>query len=189
MNPNPSSPDATPPRPGDLIAELVRAASREGRLITAAELEAAYRESFGPGPEDFAAELEAALAGHGDLARLPGAGGREYFHSLRHLSATYAGILARRGDPLLLIAATVRENSQLYPRPLALDVFNAEPFGLTPEVIREVLHGMHGNPTYVDIAAHTTTTGAIYLYSTRHLDHGYAAFLAERIETGLVDNP
>jgi hypothetical protein len=35
----------------------------------------------------------------------------------------------------------------------------------------------------------TTSTGAVYLFSSRHLERPYAAFLAERADTGLLLNP
>jgi len=48
---------------------------------------------------------------------------------------------------------------------------------------------MAAGPEFDDISFITTSTGAVYLFSSRHLERPYAAFLAERADTGLLLNP
>jgi hypothetical protein len=69
-----------------------------------------------------------------------------------------------------------------------VELFEAPPFGLTPEEIETALRAMAAKPECKDITFTTASTGAVYLFSTRHMDRGYATFLAERAET-LVMNP
>jgi hypothetical protein len=40
-----------------------------------------------------------------------------------------------------------------------------------------------------DISFVESSEGTVYLYSTRHLDRDYAAFLAERLDVDLAMNP
>ena len=42
---------------------------------------------------------------------------------------------------------------------------------------------MAESPDYQDINSVTTGTGAVYFFSTRHLERGYAVFLAEQTES------
>ena len=133
--------------------------------------------------------LAETLARNADLAALASITGRVLYHAPALLSRTYAAILDRKGSPLILLAEEIRRNSSEYPRPVPVDLFEAEPFALTPEQIEAALAAMAENPDYRDITFTITSTGAVYLFSTRHLERPYAAFLAERADVGLAQNP
>lgn len=185
-------------------AEVVFQASREGRLSTREEvLEALvagghFRQAEGPDDtgdaaqelavKEAAAALAGVLASHPGLASLESLSGQAAYHAPELLSRTFARILDRKGSPLLLMAEEIRANSRDYPRPVPLELFEAPPFDLTPEVIGHALRAMAANPEYQDITFTPTATGAVYLYSSLHLERGYAAFLAQRAES-LAMNP
>jgi hypothetical protein len=117
------------------------------------------------------------------------AGGRRYYSS-QFMTGAYAGLLLRcSGDPLPFIAATVRENSALYPRPLPLGAFERRPFAMPREQLLRCLEQMAAREGYRDIARTRTSAGNEFLYSTTHLDPDYAAVLAEWIDVGQYDNP
>ena len=169
------------------LAEAIREASRAGRLSGREELGAELAARGLPLPEGAgAAELDALLAGalaeNGDLASVESASGESLYHAPPLLSRTYAAILARKGSPVLLVAGEVRTSSAEYPRPVPVELFEQPPFELSPEEIGEALKAMAASPDYSDITYTTTTGGSVWLFSTRHLERRYAAFLAQRAE-------
>jgi hypothetical protein len=133
--------------------------------------------------------LTQALDLHKDLAILTSISGRALYHSLPLLSRTYASILDRKSSPVVLIAEEVRRSSAEYPRPVSLDLFEESPFDLTPEQIEAALKCMAASSEFEHVSFTTTSTGAVYLFSTRYLERPYAAFLAERADTWLLLNP
>lgn len=183
-----------------ILAELVRTASREVRLIGEAELRAGLTAQLaltpsgdGPGPDlsdaGFADLLAEALTLHPDLIALEEPGRERRLFSTAHLSRTYAAILAAKDSPVRLLAETVRANSRDYPRPVPLSLFSYPPFNLPEDALHATLDGLTHLPEYRDIAQLATSTGAVYLYSANFLEPAYAAFLAERLDVGLSDNP
>ncbi|GEM_PF-812262 len=132
--------------------------------------------------------LAGILAAQPDLASFQSLSGQTVYHAPDLLSRTYARILDRKGSPLVLLAEEIRANSRDYPRPVPVELFEAPPFGLTPEEIGHVLQALAADPAHQDITFTTTPAGAVYLFSTRHLERGYAAFLAQRAES-LSMNP
>jgi len=138
--------------------------------------------------QELSALLGAVLAAHPGLAVLQGVSGQTLHHAPDLLSRTYARILDRKGSPLLLVAGEIRANSRDYPRPVPVELFKRPPFDLTPEDIAQALAAMAASPEYQDIGSVTTGTGAVHLFSTRHLERGYALFLAQRSES-LEMNP
>jgi len=90
---------------------------------------------------------------------------------------------------LLLIAKVVRENSAVYPRPVSLNLFGDSPFNLTQGELQGYLHQMAKGEGYGDIKQTTTSAGNVFLYSSRHLEPGYASMLAEWFDVGQFDNP
>jgi len=123
-----------------------------------------------------------------DLSSFEGTSGQTLHHAPEILSRTYARILDRKGSPLLLMAEEIRANSRDYPRPVPVELFESPPFDLTPEEIEQTLRAMATDPAYQDIAFTTTSSGAVHLFSTLHLERGYAVFLAQRAESW-ADNP
>jgi hypothetical protein len=177
-----------------VLADTIREASRGGQLLGKDELSVSLRAYCSLGDDepvfpDMDALLAETLGIHHDLAAIESISGRTLYHAPALLSRTYAAILDRKASPVALIAEEVRKNSLEYPRPVPLDLFEESPFDLTPEQIEAGLKSMAGSPEFQDITYTTTTTGAVYLFSSRYLERGYAAFLAERADTGLLLNP
>jgi len=176
------------------LAEAVREASRAERLIGREELLAGLHARGLPGADelqdtDMEALMTETLAVHQDLATLESISGQTLYHVPALLSRTYACILDRKGSPVILIAEEIRRNSEEYPRPLPLEIFEGPPFDLTPEQIEESLKAMAASTEFQDITFTTTSTGAVYLFSSRYLERPFAAFLAERADVGLALNP
>ena len=177
-----------------VLAETIREASQAGQMLGKDEL-SVYLRAHGPlgddeqGLPEMDALLAETLGMHHDLAALESISGRTLYHAPALLSRTYAAILDRRASPVTLIAEEVRKNSLEYPRPVPLDLFEESPFDLTPDQIEAGLKTMGGSREFQDITYTTTNTGAVYLFSSRYLERGYAAFLAERADTGLLLNP
>ena len=176
-------------------AQLIRAACEQGRLPAKAELlrsmgeRPASPDAPAPALEQLEAELGKALADDPELALVCGPDGEEFYRHAGLMSATYAEILAGKSSPCLLIARTVRKNSQEYPRPIALDIFEYPPFDFDPQSIQACLRSMDADADFGDIRFVESSAGTVYLYSTRYLEHDYAAFLAERMDVYLALNP
>ena len=133
---------------------------------------------------------EKALQESEDVIKLHTEGEEPHFFSSQFMSESYARILIqKRADPMLLIAEIVRENSAIYPRPVPLDIFKHSPFDLTVEQIQACLAQMAQQDDYRDVQQTTTSVGTVFLYSTLHLDPGYASMLAEWVDVGQVNNP
>ena len=126
----------------------------------------------------------------GDSSLKNTAAGPPYYYSSLYLTEAYARLLVhKRAGPLQLIAATVREFSGAYRRPLAVDMFMQPPFLFTEEGMRTSLDRMAQTAGFEDIAATSAATGATYLYSKRFLDECHAAMLAEWLDVGQAANP
>ncbi|MDI7260928.1 MAG: hypothetical protein QME90_13545 [Thermodesulfobacteriota bacterium] len=178
------------------VADMIHKKSEEGQLISKKEI---FQELIGqkilksdpPEQEsEFETILKKTMEGNSDLRELPRRDGLPRYYSSQCMSEPYIRILlCREEDPLLLIAEMVRENSSLYPKPVPIDIFSASPFDLTQEEILVCLGKMSGQEEYQDIAQTTTSTGTIFLYSSCHLDPGYASMLAEWFDVGQSNNP
>ncbi|HNY73078.1 MAG TPA: hypothetical protein PLU95_03910 [Syntrophales bacterium] len=193
-------------------AELISGA--ELRALPAAEnlaghdaTEAGDTREIGDNGEAGAALLARLLEANDDLREISGAdscsqitegdsslkntaAGPPYYYSSLYLTEAYARLLVhKRAGPLQLIAATVREFSGAYRRPLAVDMFMQPPFLFTEEGMRTSLDRMAQTAGFEDIAATSAATGATYLYSKRFLDEGHAAMLAEWLDVGQAANP
>jgi len=177
-----------------ILAEAIREAGAAGRLVGKGMLSARLEEKgFGvlggqDGP-DLEALLAMTLAVNEDLAAFPSHTGETLYHCPAVLSRTYASILDRKNSPILLIAEEVRRSSAESLRPVPVDLFGEAPFGLSPQEIQAALQSMAGSSEFGDVASVLTDAGAVYLFSTRHLEPAYAAFLAEEAETGPFMNP
>ncbi len=176
------------------LTEAIREASATGKLVGKDQLLATLKERGIPGSEeqespDMEALLASTLATRQELAALTSITGETRDHSPDLLSRTYASILDRKSSPVVLIAEEVRRCSAEYPLPIPPDLFEVSPFDLTPEQIEAALKCMAKSSEFQDISFTTTSTGAVYLFSTRHLERPYAAFLAERADTGIPLNP
>ncbi|WP_051257760.1 hypothetical protein [Desulfovibrio cuneatus] len=137
----------------------------------------------------FDALLDILVTTNPAIATCTTAEGITVYYIRTEMSDVYAGILAGKGNPPALLANVVRENSQVYPRPVPLDLFEYPPFDFTPEVVQECLQKLAATPEWADIRFVESAVGTVYLYSTQYLDHDHAEFLAERADTGLIMNP
>lgn len=178
----------------EALAEAIRECSRAGKPAAKDELFTALKACDLPGMSELDntqrdEALTETLATHKDLSAMKSMSGQTLYHAPALLSRTYASILDRRGSPVVLIAEEVRRNSEEYPRPLPLELFEAPPFDLVPDRIESALATMASSPDYQDITFTTTSTGAVYLFSSRYLERAFAEFLAERADTELLLNP
>jgi hypothetical protein len=124
-----------------------------------------------------------------DLRKLTGAGSH-YYYSAHSMTGAYATILLHKLEgPLPLIAGTVRQSAREYQRPVPLSIFSDPPFDLPYQQVLDCLEAMAKAGGYDDIAATSTSTSAIYLYSTSHLEAEHAAMLAEWLDVGQSDSP
>jgi len=178
------------------ILRIIRDTSETGRLLGVDEILIDLKAQGILESEDIERKnhvetlLKQVLQENQDIREVSGRNGIPYYHSIKSLSETYAGILVWKSEnPLWLIAEVVRRNCQLYPRPVSVDSFQAPPFGLTREEIAECLTTMGEQTQYQDIAQTITSVGTQFLYSTEHLDPDHALTLAEWLDVGQVNNP
>jgi hypothetical protein len=178
------------------ITEIIRRKSESGKLVSLNEIfQDLLDRNFLMADKDkgrnvFEVMLEKALDENQDLVKLQTEGEEPYFFSSQFMSESYARILTQKqSDPMLLIAEIVRENSAIYPRPVPLDTFKNSPFDLTREEIQSYLNQMDKQDAYKDIKQTASSIGTAFLYSTFHLDPGYASMLAEWLDVGQANNP
>lgn len=177
MNPSDSHADSD-----EKIAARIRQCSEEGRLVAEQELQASATEQ----PE----ALEDLLARHDDLHALTARDGTRRFYSSRCMTGAYALILLHKEeDPLQLIAEVVRQNSRDYPRPVPLDIFGVEPFGMAAHEVSDCLQKLAADKAHADILVIETVTSRKFLYSARYLEPAHAALLAEWYDVGQANNP
>ena len=164
----------------DLVAlvDAVERASREGRVLAVAEV-------WG-GAEDDLLDL---LAGSGIASIREGSA--SYLYSSACMTREYAGTAARiaAGDLLRVIAAAVRYDSETYPRPTSLETFEADPYRFSAEQVQAAVEALSADPEYAEIRTVRASDGSAYLYSSHHLDEGWALSLAERMSVGRSENP
>ena len=106
------------------------------------------------------------------------------------MTGSYALILLHKEeDPLQLIAEIVRQNSRDYPRPVPLDIFSVEPFGMTAHEVSDCIQKLTEDNAHTDILVIETVTSRKFLYSARYLEPAHAALLAEWYDVGQANNP
>jgi hypothetical protein len=107
--------------------------------------------------------------------------GEEFLHSTKYLVVPYARLLLRTqaDDPVFLIASTVRDNSEIYPRATPVTFFELDPFSLPLEEIFAHLTVMGSLEEYSDIKRVTVTNGMVCLYSDRYLTEPRAMAIAQ----------
>jgi hypothetical protein len=178
------------------VTAMIRQSSEAGQLMAEPEILRRVAEPHLlalPGPdaaEEAGRILRKGLDESEDLHELIDQKGTRRYYSSRFMTEAYATILLRKqGDPLRLIAETVREDSAAYPRPVPLDIFTQPPFAFFREEVLQYLERMGAEEEYRDIMATTTSASRIFLYSTIHLEADYASMLAEWIDVGQLDNP
>ena len=179
----------------EAIRRMIRQRSEAGELISETEIRRRLVDqnlgaSQPHAPEEFVNLLREAVAGAEDLHEVLSPDGSPRYYSSQSMTEVYAGILIQReGNPLQLIAETVRQNSAIYPRPVPLDFFTRPPFNLTNQDVLNSLEEMSAQSDYRDIAPTTTSASRVFLYSTLHLEPEHASMLAEWLDVGQHENP
>jgi hypothetical protein len=177
-------------------AMIIRDKSRSGQLTLREEILTELTRQGFLKPEDsdvgsqFEAILKHTIEKNGDLKEICDRQSIPHYYSKESMVERYANILIQKGgDSLVLMAEMIRENSKIYPRPIPLDVFAESPFGFAREEIFSHIRKMAEQEEYQDIKQTTTSIGTVFLFSTLYLEPDYAAFLAEWLDVGQVNNP
>lgn len=179
---------------GLATAAIIREKSKAGQL---AKLNEIVEELTGQGflqgeTEDQRSRWEQVLreleSEGGDIKKLFSRDGVPHYYSTFSMSEAYAGMLVRRNEHSL-IAEIVRENSEMYPRPVPLSIFSGPPFELSDEEIADCMEKMAEDEAFQDIGRTTTSIGTTFLYSNQSLDTAHAAALAEWLDVGQMNNP
>jgi len=167
-----------------IVTDHIRRESRAARIVapaTFAEEPFSYTEEQLEGVwEAIAADPEFA-----DIVRTPDEkSGAEFLHSTKYLVVPYARLLLRTqaDDPVYLIAQTVRDNAQTYPRPTPVTFFELDPFNLPLEEIFAHVTVIGSLEEYADIKSVTVSNGMVCLYSDRYLTEPRAMSLAQWAE-------
>ena len=178
------------------VAGVIRQSSEAGQLISESEIlhrliDQHLLTSQAADPEKEAESIvREAVHGSEDLHGLASQDGSRHYYSSLLMTESYAGILhQKQSNHLQLIAEIVRQNSAIYPRPVPLDMFTQPPFELNRQEVLNDLERMAAEEEYRDIVQATTSASRVFLYSTLHLDPGYASMLAEWLDVGQFDNP
>jgi hypothetical protein len=173
------------------IADKVREVSRSLAELTSTD---SLRTLL---PDLEATEIEDTLSAmaqddrYGDIKLVTATTGAAYLYSDTHVTESYAKILARAAanDACATIAATVRDESRIYPRPTQIRLFREAVFNINPDELEIHVARTVGRPEYNDIKMIVASTEAVYLYSDLYLDPDQALALVEWNEVGQHKNP
>lgn len=184
------APEETPeaPRPGvKEVAEHVRTVSRAAELTDPSVF---AEEPFSLDEEELARVMGdlAQDEAYADIVRTADERtGAEYLHSTTLLSVAYAKhlIRARANDPVYLIVQTVRENSEIYPKPTSLEFFEFDPFGLKFDDVLMHMKAILAGEAYADIKPVTVSNEMVYLYSDKFLSEAQAQAMAQWVEVDM----
>ena len=104
-----------------------------------------------------------------------------YLYDETLMTDNYArwAFLAAEDNPVVTFVECVREDSRVYPRPYAAECLKNPPFRMTDEQIEETWQAVRDSGNYPDIERTEASNGDVYYYSTKYLQPGFAASLAE----------
>lgn len=104
-----------------------------------------------------------------------------YVYDRSIMTDTYAhwAFLAAEDDRVVTFVECVREDSRVYPRPLAASSLKNPPFRMTDEDIAATWEAVRASGEHPDIERTVASNGDVYFFSTNHLSPAYAASLAE----------
>ena len=104
-----------------------------------------------------------------------------YVYDRSIMTNTYAhwAFLAAEDDRVVTFVECVREDSRVYPRPLAASSLKNPPFRMTDEDIAATWEAVQASGEHPDIERTVASNGDVYFFSTNHLSPAYAASLAE----------
>ena len=175
-----------------LLAEKVRADSKDdNKLTSAADL-------LSLAPEMEKDGIVAVLDGlrnderYADIKAVTSPNGDVYYHSDRHMSGYYAVVLGRVAakDPVATVAAMVRDESRIYPRPTCIEFFTEPVFGIPPGDLKAVFDKLVRRPEYGDIKLMVhPETGAVYAYSSKYMNGDKAFQKMHWVEVVKPANP
>jgi hypothetical protein len=174
------------------IAEKVRADSQDRvKLTPAGDLQELI-----PEPERFriAAILKEVQENpaYADIRMVTASNGHVFFYSDLHMSHYYAQVLSRAAakDHCATIAAMVRDESRIYPRPTCVQFFIEDLFEIPACELKDIVEETLKKPEFGDIKLLVhPTTGGVYLYSDRYLKKHMAEVLMDWQEVGREANP
>ncbi len=126
-----------------------------------------------------------------DIKSVVASTGAVYLYSETYIAKNYALLLVRAeaNDPCATIAATVRDESRIYPRPTNIEYFNDGIFNINTEELEGHLTSTLERQEFQDIKLMHASTGARYLYSNLYMDENYVRSLVEWKEVEEEENP
>lgn len=106
---------------------------------------------------------------------------RVYLYDTTTMKRQFAhwAFMAAEDDPLATFIECVREDSRIYPRPMAESSFANEPFCMDEEEVRAAFARAQEAPEFQDIGRVDASNGDVYYYSSRYLSNEHAQSLAE----------
>ncbi|MEA5019701.1 MAG: hypothetical protein VB027_04965 [Gordonibacter sp.] len=130
-------------------------------------------------PDDDAAPVERTIE-CSNVAVLVGAHSY-YLYDCSVMTDTYAhwAFLAAEDDKVVTFVDFVREDSRVYPRPLAASSLTNEPFNMNSDDVTRTWDIVRESGEYPDIHQTIASNGDVYYFSTDYLSEVYAASLAE----------
>ena len=104
-----------------------------------------------------------------------------YLYDRGFMTDAYArwAFLAAEDDRMVTFVECVREESRVYPRPLAASSLKNPPFRMTDEDIAAAWEAVQASGDHPDIERTVASNGDAYFFSTDFLSPAYAASLAE----------
>ena len=175
-----------------LLAEKVRADSRNTVALTSAsDLLSLAPEMEPAGIADFMDELRTDER-YADIKPVTSPAGDVFYHSDKHMSGYYAVVLGRVAakDPVATVAAMVRDESMIYPRPTCVEMFMDPMFNMSPDDLKAVFDEMLQTPDYSDIKLMVhPETGGVYAYSSQYLEGDVAYQMMHHEEDVRPANP
>ncbi|MBI9105382.1 MAG: hypothetical protein JEZ04_01480 [Spirochaetales bacterium] len=115
-----------------------------------------------------------------DIKEISGGDGLYYYSSGR-MSDSYAklAVMLEEKDLLNLIVSTIRDESRIYPRTTAAEVFIEAPYSIPQEDMNEFLKIIETDERFPDIDSCRTSIDSVYLYSTDYIPKAQAEYLSE----------
>lgn len=175
-----------------LLAEKVRADSKNDVALTSVSgLLSLAPEMDQDGVAAILDEMSTDLR-YADIKSVTSPIGDVYYHSDKHMSGYYAVVLGRVAakDPVATVAAMIRDESMIYPRPTCIGDFMEPMFNIPPDDLKAVFDELVRRPEYGDIKLMVhPKTGGVYAYSTRYLSGNTAYHMMDYEEVVKPSNP
>lgn len=160
------------------LAHTVRSNSKKHGSLTAGEMLTLLAKDL---PESIHKAVRARMpndAAYRDIKTIMTSSRQTFFYSLAHMSATDAEAKGRIEEMKHIIAEKIRRDSRVT---ISLTPLNAI-YALWPEMrtvkICSIMNEMQAQECYRDVKTVSACSGALYLYSDRHITDKYAVLLA-----------